>query len=58
MDRLPKPNTQALSWFYGELKKKTLNLEPLDEWFLELVEEQTALHAGEFGAVATSSGLV
>lgn len=28
MDRLPKPNTQALSWFYGELMKKTLNLEP------------------------------
>ena len=28
MDRLPKPNTQALSWFYGEFKKKTLNLEP------------------------------
>ncbi len=28
MDRLPKPNTQALSWFFGEFKKKTLNLEP------------------------------
>ena len=28
MDKLPKPNTQALSWFYGEYKKKTLNLEP------------------------------
>jgi len=25
---LPKPNTQALSWFYGEYKKKSLNLEP------------------------------
>lgn len=25
---LPKPNTQALSWFYGEFKKGTLNLKP------------------------------
>ena len=28
MDELPKPNTQALSWFYGEYKKGALNLEP------------------------------
>ncbi|MCU7919554.1 MAG: DUF262 domain-containing protein [Candidatus Thiodiazotropha sp. (ex Epidulcina cf. delphinae)] len=28
MNELPKPNTQALSWFYGEHKKGTLNLEP------------------------------
>src|SRR5260370_25382335 len=25
---LPKPNTQALSWFYGEAKKSTLLLNP------------------------------
>lgn len=25
---LPKPNTQALSWFFGEYKKGTLDLEP------------------------------
>jgi hypothetical protein len=27
-DKLPKPNTQALSWFYGEDKKGTLRLDP------------------------------
>ena len=25
---LPKPNTQALSWFYSEDKKQTLRLDP------------------------------
>jgi len=28
MNSLPKPNTQALSWFYGEYKKGTLILDP------------------------------
>lgn len=28
VDELPKPNTQALSWFYGEDKKGTLRLDP------------------------------
>lgn len=27
-DRMPKPNTQFFSWFYGEHKKKTLRLTP------------------------------
>jgi hypothetical protein len=28
MHELPKPNTQALSWFYGEYEKGTLDLSP------------------------------
>ena len=28
MDRIPKPNTQALSWFYGEYEKRNLRLNP------------------------------
>jgi len=28
MDRMPKPNVQFLSWFFGEYKKGTLNLDP------------------------------
>jgi len=28
MDRIPKPNTQALSWFYGEYEKRNLRLTP------------------------------
>ena len=28
MDRIPKPNTQAISWFYGEHQKGTLRLTP------------------------------
>lgn len=28
VQELPKPNTQALSWFYGEYKKNTLVLDP------------------------------
>lgn len=28
MSGLPKPNTQALSWFYGEHERKTLKLDP------------------------------
>lgn len=28
METLPKPNTQALSWFYGENEKGTLRLDP------------------------------
>ena len=28
MDRIPKPNTQALSWFYGEYKRHNLRLTP------------------------------
>jgi len=28
MEKTPKPNTQALSWFYGEYKKNTLILDP------------------------------
>ena len=28
MDKLPKPNTQALSWFYSEYKNHTLRLTP------------------------------
>lgn len=28
MDRIPKPNTQALSWFYGEYERRNLRLTP------------------------------